>query len=114
MPSSRSKSSRWERTETYSPAPMEKAPASIPATPAMRMFFVSWLAPATPMMREKLETRPSLTPKTAARNDPPVSRRCHASPFRIDGPPPSMLAKTFEWTCSCRSMPSAFASACRA
>ena len=91
---------------------MEKAPASMPATPAMRMFLVSWLAPATPMMREKLETRPSLTPKTAARREPPVSRRCHASPLRIEGPLPSMLAKTFEWTFSCLSIPSALASAC--
>jgi hypothetical protein len=54
---------------------MEKAPASSPATPASRMTALSALAPATPKIRLALETRPSLTPNTAARRLPPSAAR---------------------------------------
>src|SRR5215217_3797805 len=42
---SRSNSSRWEVTEMYSPAPIENAPASSPATPASRISRRSGVAP---------------------------------------------------------------------
>src|SRR3990172_4548186 len=51
----------------YSPTPMLKAPAMRPATPARTMIPGSGLAPATPMTRARLETSPSLAPKTMGR-----------------------------------------------
>ena len=63
----------------YSPAAIEKAPASSPATPARTMIWLSASAPATPMTSDRLLTRPSLAPKTAARNVPERPPRCHAS-----------------------------------
>src|SRR3972149_6916605 len=74
-----SKSSRWERMETYSPAAMEKAPASRPATPARRMVPACGAAPATPTTRLRLEISPSLMPKMLARRAPPPPRRCQLS-----------------------------------
>ena len=78
-----SNSSRWLCMLMYSPAAMEKAPARRPATPARTM---NWLpaaapaaAPATPMTSERLLTRPSFAPKTAARSVPERPPRCHAS-----------------------------------
>ena len=65
-----SKSSCCDRTEMYSPTAIEKAPASRPAMPAMTMAWLSEEAPATPMTRARLETRPSLPPKTAGRRKP--------------------------------------------
>ena len=54
----------------YSPTAMEKAPASSPAMPAMTMAWLSDEAPATPMTSARLETSPSLPPKTAGRRKP--------------------------------------------
>src|SRR5262249_16123992 len=55
----------------YSPAPMEKAPASNPASPATTMkWWLSAAAPATPMISERFDTRPSFVRKVAARNAP--------------------------------------------
>ena len=71
MASSRSTSSAWAFSDTYSPAAMEIAPARRPVTPATRTKVGSVLAPAMPKMRATLETNPSLTPKTAARAVPP-------------------------------------------
>src|ERR1035437_10278954 len=62
MESSRSINSLWARIDTYSPAAMEKAPAT------------GW-APATPRISETLVIRPSLTPNTAARAAPPLTLR---------------------------------------
>ncbi len=73
--SSRSISSRWAVMETYSPAAMEKEPAMSPATPARRTIEPPGLAPAMPRTSETLVTRPSLTPKTAARAPPPLRSR---------------------------------------
>src|SRR5215213_568721 len=73
--SSRSKSSFCTRTELYSPAAMEIDPATSPARPATRTTAGAGSAPATPRIRPRLETRPSLTPKTAARAAPPVTSR---------------------------------------
>ena len=57
--------------DTYSPAAMENEPAMRPATPASRTAEAEECAPAMPRMRATLDTRPSLTPKTAARAPPP-------------------------------------------
>ena len=73
----------------YSPAPIEKAPASSPATPASRISPRSAVPPVTPMTRARLETRPSLTPKMAARRAPEASPRCQRSPRMI---PPARAA----------------------
>src|SRR5580700_3174036 len=61
--------------DRYSPAAMEKEPAIRPATPARRTIDPPGLAPAIPNTRETLVTRPSLTPKTAARAPPPRKSR---------------------------------------
>ena len=58
---------RWARTETSSPAAMEKAPANRPATPARRTVEALAEAPATPRTSDTLVTRPSPAPSTAAR-----------------------------------------------
>src|SRR6266545_4945249 len=83
MPLARWNSSRCEVTEMNSPAPIENAPASRPASPARRMNLRSAWPPVTPMTRERLETRPSLTPKIAARSAPLESPRCQRSPRRM-------------------------------
>ena len=80
MSSSRLKRSRWLATLTYSPAAIEKAPASSPAMPANSTTPRSTPEPANPMTRAVLETRPSLMPKIAARTAPDVSTRCQVSP----------------------------------
>ncbi len=66
-----------------SPAPIEKAPASSPANPASRMKCRLASPPVTPMTSDRLETRPSLTPKIAARSAPEASPRCQRSPRRM-------------------------------
>ncbi len=55
----------------YSPAAIDSAPASRPATPLVITAPSPALAPATPMIRLVFETRPSFTPNTAARRLPP-------------------------------------------
>src|SRR5512134_158741 len=62
--------SACEWTETYSPAAIDMAPATSPATPLTST--VPWLEPAaaTPMTRLAVETMPSLAPSTAARSQP--------------------------------------------
>ena len=52
--------SDWEETDTYSPAAIDMAPATSPATPATRMLRVSAPAAATPNTRLAVETMPSL------------------------------------------------------
>ena len=74
--SSRSISSRCAVMERYSPAAMEKDPATRPAMPASRTIDAPELAPAMPRTNDTLVTRPSLMPKTAARAPPPRTSRC--------------------------------------
>jgi hypothetical protein len=62
--------SAWERAETYSPAAIDIAPATRPATPISTMLLRLALAGATPTMRLAVETMPSLAPRTAARGQP--------------------------------------------
>ena len=49
---------------------MDIAPAAIPANPAVTIAFVLACAAATPIIKLAVETSPSFTPKTAARNHP--------------------------------------------
>src|SRR5262245_9243151 len=62
--------SACELTETYSPAAMERAPATIPASPASRIGPRVACAAATPTTRLLVEISPSLAPSTAARSQP--------------------------------------------
>ena len=70
--------SAWELTETYSPAAIESAPAASPATAASRIAARLGSAAATPTIRLLVEMRPSLAPRTAARNQPIRSLRCNS------------------------------------
>jgi hypothetical protein len=67
--------SACECTDTYSPAAIDMAPATSPATAVIKM--VDWLAcaAATPTTRLAVETMPSLAPNTAARSQPMRSVR---------------------------------------
>ena len=58
-----------ELTDTYSPAAIDIAPATSPATPATRTSPARPAA-ATPTIRLAVETMPSLAPSTAARSQP--------------------------------------------
>jgi hypothetical protein len=60
----------WDCTDTYSPAAIEKAPATVAAIPDINME--SLLAPelAIPTTRLDMEIVPSLAPSTAARIQP--------------------------------------------
>ena len=70
--------SAWLATEVYSPAAIENAPATSPASPASTTAF--WLSPLVPpeipAMSAKFETSPSIAPKTAGRSQPPVTSPC--------------------------------------
>src|SRR5664279_1178099 len=72
---SASVSSAWEVTETYSPVAMEKAPATRPANPVSTTVRCATPPPVTLAMSAKLDTRPSVMPNTAGRNQPPVTSR---------------------------------------
>lgn len=58
------------RPANDSPAAIDMAPATSPATPAMRTSEVAAEAAATPTIRLAVETMPSLAPSTAARSQP--------------------------------------------
>src|SRR5579872_3237441 len=68
--------SAWERTETYSPAAMDIAPATSAAAPATRTPPRFPWAAATPRTRLAVERMPSSAPRTAARNQPTRPVRC--------------------------------------
>jgi len=55
-----------ELTETYSPAAIESAPATSPATVANTIDSLVELAAATPIARLEIEIIPSFAPRTAA------------------------------------------------
>ena len=59
----------------YSPAAMEKAPAARPASPVITIVCWETAPPATPVISARLETRPSIAPKTAGRSHPPFTSR---------------------------------------
>ena len=58
--------SRWLDTETYSPSAIDTAPATNPASPAVKMGPRAVVAPATPITIPATDTIPSLAPSTAA------------------------------------------------
>ena len=55
-----------ELTDTYSPAAIDMAPATSPATPAIKTAFGVVAAAATPTIKLAVERMPSLAPSTAA------------------------------------------------
>src|SRR6516225_3969578 len=63
------------RTDTSSPAAIENAPASRPATPARRTADALVDAPATPSTSDRLVSNPSPAPSTVARVVPPWTSR---------------------------------------
>jgi hypothetical protein len=52
----------------YSPAAMESAPATSPASPASTSVRRSPSPPPTPSIKDAVDTRPSLAPSTDARS----------------------------------------------
>src|SRR5580704_4231845 len=86
--SSRWRSSRCACIDTYSPAAIENAPATSPATPVSRTIVPAGWAPATPRISETFVTSPSLTPKIAARAPPERMSRWWwtSAPFGSIGP----------------------------
>ena len=58
-------------TDVYSPIAIENAPASRPAMP-LTVTACTLPAAATPAIRAVLLTSPSIAPKVAARNQPPL------------------------------------------
>lgn len=60
--------SRCVLTETYSPNAIETAPATSPATPAVKIGPADVVDAATPTTMPAVETIPSLAPKTPARS----------------------------------------------
>src|SRR4051812_14978007 len=60
--------SRWELTETYSPAAIDSAPATRPAMPAVTIAVTDAPDAATPRTRLAVERMPSFAPRTAARS----------------------------------------------
>src|SRR4051812_30949993 len=72
-------SSFWLVTETYSPVPIEKAPATRPARPVRTIACGDTPPPWTPAINEALVTRPSTAPNTVGRSHPPETSRCRWS-----------------------------------
>jgi hypothetical protein len=71
--------SRWLETDTYSPSAIDTAPATSPASPAVKMGPRADVAPATPTTMPATDTIPSLAPSTPARsqfNRPAVLPAC--------------------------------------
>jgi hypothetical protein len=60
--------SRCELTDTYSPAAIDSAPATRPATPAVMIAAPAAPDAATPSTRLEVDRMPSLAPSTAARS----------------------------------------------
>ena len=86
----------------YSPAAMERAPATRPATAASKTAAWVGSAEATPTTKLLVEMRPSLAPSVAARNQPIRSLRCN-SPSRVflgnddKRMPPNVQAFSLPW-----------------
>src|SRR5581483_4690629 len=78
-----SRAPRDDGAGTQGRGPIETAPASSPASPASRITRPLACPPATPMTSARFETRPSFTPKIAARSAPDASPRCQRSPRTI-------------------------------
>src|ERR1700686_5226134 len=70
--------SACEWTDTYSPAAIDIAPATRPATPATNTLLGVACAVATPSTRLAVERMPSFAPPTAARSQPMRPIRCRS------------------------------------
>src|SRR6202171_4610376 len=70
--------SACEWTDTYSPAAIDIAPATRPATPATNTLLWFACAAATPSTILDVERMPSFAPSTAARSHPMRSVRCRS------------------------------------
>src|ERR1700676_2582828 len=70
--------SACEWTDTYSPAAIDIAPATNPATPATNTLLRVPCAVATPRTRLAVERMPSFAPNTAARIQPVRPIRCRS------------------------------------
>src|ERR1700730_14172794 len=68
--------SRCELTDTYSPTAIDIDPATMPATPAIRIASLDAEEAATPIMRLETDTIASSDPSTAARSHPARPLRC--------------------------------------
>src|SRR3546814_17123834 len=68
--------SLWEDTDTYSPTAIDSAPATRPATPAVRTAPSDAPPPIIPTIRQAVDTMPSLAPSTAALSQPTRVDRC--------------------------------------
>ena len=64
------------RDRTYSPAAIDIAPETKPATPVNKIVSCVAFAAAMPITKLAVETIPSFAPKTAARNQPMRCERC--------------------------------------
>src|SRR5579864_3279997 len=73
--SSAASASACDLTDTYSPAAMDMAPATRPATPATMTLPCVVLVAATPSSKLEVDRIPSFAPNTAARNQPACPRR---------------------------------------
>ena len=81
-PASRHRAARAGTARKYSPAAMDRAPASRPETPVRRMTWLPTPAAPTPRTSARLDTSPSLAPKTAARKFPDRRARERAARAR--------------------------------
>jgi hypothetical protein len=79
--SSARSASRWLLTDTYSPKAMDTAPATTPATPAVRTGTAATVAPATPTTRPAVDTMLSFAPSTPSPQ--PVQPSGHPSAVRL-------------------------------
>ncbi len=108
--------SACEDTDTYSPAAIDSAPPTRPASPAVITALRAAAAPPThPCTRLAVEMSPSLAPSTAARSQP---TRVHAvmphDAFSLVAPPPPldiagpMAACEGSWCVQCINPPFSF------
>ena len=82
-------SSFWLVTDTYSPVPMENAPATSAATPVRITVCIETPPPPSPAISEAFVTSPSTAPNTVGRSQPPATSRC-----RCDHPAASAACRT--------------------
>src|SRR6516165_7812393 len=69
-------SSFWFVTDTYSPVPIENAPATRAATPVRITVCIETPPPPSPAINDVFVTSPSTAPNTVGRSQPPDTSRC--------------------------------------
>src|SRR5580693_3005749 len=93
-------SSFWLVTDTYSPVPIENAPATSAATPVSITVCADTPPPPSPAISDAFVTSPSTAPNTVGRSQPPETSRC-----RCDQPAPSAALPAGPWGCCFSSRP---------